>query len=576
MKLRSFFSFLIVSIIALLAVGAGAFYWLKDPTPLNLLQGGSTRVPAATIFIPKNAPMMLSILENPDKLEALGQKFAPAQEKGKIHSEFNQIKKSFLVNSGLNYSRDIQPWIGNEVTLAIAENDFDYDSSNGQQIGLLLAVESDNIERSRECIERFWQKSVTGKELVSVQYKGVKLMYRQKQIDRNITPLFSEISPTLATAIVPSGSTNQHSFVLFANHPKVLREAINNVQAANLNLSNNYQYQQALQQLKNGRIAVAFVNLSELNQTIGGQKEIGRQVKESLKNSTTNLAFTIGVKPLGLLAESILLLPEGQDLPLPLVMLESAPIKALNYIPAASPFVAASVDLNHLWDRISAKVAGNNFLSKLLNQPIADLQVNWGIDLVKDIFKSVHGEYVLALLPHPDRALPDWIFVAEKSPDLTKAIAHLDEIAASQNYSIGNFSLDNQQISAWTKLTTSTNFNRQVIKAEARGVRATVGNYEVFTSSVEAMDAVLKASELGSLAGNSEFQNAIAFLPQLNNGYLYLDWQSSREIWERGIPFLRLIELSGKPFFDHWRSLTLTSTGGDAGIQRASMFIRLN
>jgi hypothetical protein len=574
MKLRSLFSFLIIIVITLLAVSVSAFYWLKDHTPLNLLQGGTTGVPAATIFIPKNAPAMVSILENPDRLEALRQIFAPPQERGKIHAEFNQIKNSLLVNSGLNYNRDIQPWMGNEITLAIAENDFDRDSSNGQQIGLLLAVESDNIERSRECIENFWHKSASGNKIVSVQYQGVKLMYREEDINRNINPLYSGGSSKFATAIVPSNSTNQHSFVLFANHPKVLREAINNVQATNLNLDNNADYQQALQQLKNPRIAIGFVNLSTLNQGIENQKEIAKEVPETLTKAATNLAISVGVNQLGLLTESVLLSPDSQDLQLG--MLQSAPVKALSYIPAASPFAAASVDLNRLWQQISLEFAGNDFLSKLVNQPLADLKVNEGIDLVADIFNWVRGEHVLALLPRPDGILPDWIFVAEKSPDLTTAIAHLDAIAISQNYSIGSFSLDHQQISAWTRLTTSTDFDRQVIKAEARGVHATVGDYEIFTSSVEAMDEVLKASELGSLADNSDFQSVIAFLPSTNYGYLYLDWPSSREIWEQKIPFLRLIELSGKPFFDHLRSITLTSTGGEAGVRRGSAFIRLN
>jgi len=574
MKLRSFFSFIIATVIALLAVSVGAFYWLKDHTPLNLLQGGSTAVPAATIFIPKTAPAIISILENPDRLEALRQIFAPPQERGKIHAEFNQIKNSLLVNSGLKYNRDIQPWIGNEITLAITANDFDRDSSNGEQIGLLLAIESNNIERSRECIENFWQKAASGNKIVSVQYQGVKLTYKEEDINQKKTPLYSDTGSNFATAIVPSNSTNQHSFVLFTNHPKVLREAINNVQATNLNFDSNSDYQKALKQLKNPRIAIGFVNLSKLNDSIDNQKVMEKEVTENIIKPATNLAISVGVNQLGLLAESVLLSPDSQDLQLGI--LQSAPVKALSYIPAASPLAAASVDLNRLWQQISTEFADNDFLSKLVNQPLADLKVNGGIDLVADIFNWVRGEYVLALLPRPDGILPDWIFVAEKSPDLTTAIAHLDEIAISQNYSIGHFSLDNQQISAWTILTTSTDFDRQIIKAEARGVHATVGDYEIFTSSVEAMDEVLKASELGSLADNSDFQSVIAFLPSSNYGYLYLDWPSSRKIWEQKIPFLRLIELSGKPFFDHLRSITLTSTGGEAGVRRGSAFIRLN
>ncbi|HLO48779.1 MAG TPA: DUF3352 domain-containing protein [Kamptonema sp.] len=577
MKLRSFFSILIAGVLALLALSVGGFYWLTAHTPLNLLQGGPTGTPAAAIFVPKSAPAMLSMLVNPDRLEALRQVFAPPQERQRSHAEFNQIKKSLLFNTGLDYSRDIEPWLGEEITFAVTGTDFDRDRSNGKQVGILLAVASNNVERSREFLELFWQKpTVAGEDVVVEQYKGVKLTYRKAKSSSDFSPLSSGISSSFATAVVGSSSTNRDSFVLFANHPKVLREAINNVQASNLSLNNAAEYQQVFKELKQGRIAVGFANISELNDWIGTKKTVSNEEKESSTTSPATLAIALGVNRQGLLAEAVVVSPDSKDVLS--TSPQSEPVKALNYVPAASPFVAASRDLNHLWNQLSTGVGSNDVLSKLVNQPIADLKVSWGIDLAKDIFSWVRGEYALALLPRPDRSGADWIFAAEKSPDSEKAIARLDAIAQSQDYSIGNFSLNNQKISAWTRLTTSSNLDRKntAIKAEAKGVRATVGEYEIFTTSVEAMDESLKASQIGNVASNSDFQTAIAPLPQLNHGYLYLDWPSSRAVWERQIPLLRLIELSGRPFFDHLRSITLTSTGGEAGIRRGSAFIRLN
>ena len=175
----------------------------------------------------------------------------------------------------------------------------------------------------------------------------------------------------------------------------------------------------------------------------------------------------------------------------------------------------------------------------------------------------------------------DWIFAAETSADSQQAIARLDEIARSKEYSIGSFTLRNQKITAWTQLTTSPNYGsenkrKSAIETEAKGVRATVGKYEIFTTSVEAMDEALKAAETGSLIANQDFQTSIEPLPTSNDGYFYLDWPSSRGIWEKQIPLLRLIELSARPLFDHLRSLTITSTGETAGIRKATVFMRLN
>ncbi|MCC3428644.1 MAG: DUF3352 domain-containing protein, partial [Microcoleus sp. PH2017_04_SCI_O_A] len=519
MKLRSFFSFLIAGVLALLALSAGGFYWLSTKTPLNLLAGGPTTTPAAAVFVSKQSPVLVSMLVNPDRLEALRQIFASPEERSRSHAEFEQIKKSFLVNTGLDYSRDIQPWIGDEITFATTTPDFDdRELNNGKQTGFLLAVSSQNADRSQEFLTSYWQKeSRKEKTVQSEVYKGVKISYKESPITNpkkdsiwsfnSLSLPNSTLPPSFATAAIggSSDSGSNSSFVLFSNSPNVLRDAIDNVESANRNLNNSPNYQKALQQLTQGRIALGFVN---------------PQV------SPNSLAVAIGVNRRGLLAQTALV-TSGDKTAIPTL---SAPVQALQYIPSASPFTVASTDLRNFWTDLSSAVSTNAEASKLVDRAIADLQENWGVNLPQDIFNWVQGEYALAVVPSSSNT-PDWIFAAEKSADAQKAIDKLDEIARSKEYSIGNFTLRNQKITAWTQLTTSQSYDvknksKSAIETEAKGVRATVGKYEIFTTSVEAMDAALKAAETGSLVANQDFQTSIEPLPPANDGYFYLDWPS--------------------------------------------------
>ncbi len=577
MKLRSFFSFLIAGVLGLLGLSAGGFYWLTTHTPLNLLAGGPTTTPAAAVFVSKQAPLLASMLVNPDRLEALRQVFATPEERSRSHAEFEQIKKSFLASTGLDYSRDIQPWIGDEITLAVTTPDLDGDSSNGKQTGFLLAVSSQNADRSQNFLTSYWQKeSRKEKTVQSELYKGVKIYYKESPITNPPKNSFSpfnpfslpnsNLPPSFATAAI-GGSSNsgEHpSFVLFANSPNVIRDAINNVEADNLNLNNTPEYQKALQQLNQGRIALAFVNLPQ------------SATEQNPQLSLHSLAVAVGVNRRGLLAQTALV-TSRENTASPTL---SEPVQALQYIPSASPFAVASTDLRNFWTDLSSAVSTNAEVSKLVDRTIADIQQLWGVNLSQDIFDWVQGEYALAVLPNSSNSA-DWIFAAETSADSQKAIDKLDEIARSKEYSIGSFSLRNQKITAWTQLTTSQNYDKEnnrksAIETEAKGVRATVGKYEIFTTSVEAMDAALEAAATGSLFANQDFQTSIEPLPPSNDGYFYLDWPSSRAIWEKQIPLLRLIELSARPLFDHLRSLTVTSTGEVAGIRKATIFMRLN
>ncbi|MEG3974350.1 DUF3352 domain-containing protein [Microcoleus sp. herbarium8] len=576
MKLRSFFSFLIAGVLALLGLGVGGFYWLSTQTPLNLLAGGPTTTPAAAVFVSKEVPLLVSMLVNPDRLEALRQVFATPKERSLAHAEFEQIKKSLLANTDLDYTRDIQPWIGDEITLALTNPDFD-DRSKGEQTGFLLAVSSQNADRSQQFLKSYWQKqSRADKTVQSEVYKGVQLNYKKlptaKQKPAPILPFNplslpnSTLPSSFATAAIRgrSASGNNLNFVLFSHSPNILRDAINNLEAANLNLSNSPNYQKAFQQLNQGRIALAFVNLPQ------------PATEQNLPVSPNSLAVAIGVNRRGLLAQTALV-TSRENTASPTL---SEPVLALQYIPSASPFAVASTDLKNFWADLSSMVSANAEVSKLVDRAIADLQESWSVNLPQDIFNWVQGEYALAVVPSSSNSA-DWVFVTETSADALQAIDKLDEIARSKEYSIGSFTLRNQKITAWTQLTTSSNNGNEnkrqsAIVTEAKGVRATVGKYEIFTTSVEAMDAALKAAETGSLVANQDFQISIEPLPPANDGYFYLDWPSIRSIWEKQIPLLRLIELSARPLFDHLRSLTVTSTGEVAGIRKATIFMRLN
>jgi hypothetical protein len=405
--------------LALLGLGAGGFYWLTTHTPLNLLAGGPTTTPAAAVFVSKQTPLLASMLVNPDRLEALRQVFASPEERSRSHAEFEQIKKSLLANTGLDYTRDIEPWIGDEITLAVIDIDSDGDSNNGKQSGFLLAVASKNVDRSQKFLDSYWRKqSRADKTVQSEIYKAVQINYKQVPIaNKKTSPIspFNPLSlqkatlpPSFATAAIggSSDSGNNLSFVLLANSPNVIRDAVNNVEKANLNLNNSPNYQKAFQQLTQGRIALAFVNLPQ------------SQTEQNPQISLNSLAVAVGVNRRGLLAETALV-TSRENTASPTL---SEPVKALQYIPSASPFAVASTDLRNFWADLSSAVSTNAEVSKLVDRTFADIQQVWGVNLQQDIFNWVQGEYALGLLPNSSNSA-DWIFAAEKSADSQKAIS---------------------------------------------------------------------------------------------------------------------------------------------------------
>ncbi|AMW27908.1 MULTISPECIES: DUF3352 domain-containing protein [Arthrospira] len=557
MKLKSFFILLGIATATLLLVGVSFFLTLLGETPLSLLKANAKTIPTATVFVPKNAPFTASLLVNPDRLEAFRQVLAEPKQRQRSHQEFNRFKKILLGNTGLNYKRDIKPWLGGEITLSLIAADIDRDSSNDKQPGYLLALTSQNPQQSQEFLELFWQRqAVSGVMVTSETYRGVSITYRQRES--------VELAPTLATAVLSD------RFILFANYPKVLREAINNFQVSTLNLANSQTYQKAIAALDSSQIGLVFLNLGNWELTPDEINALPIQ---------PSLALGLTLNPQGLLADTAIIATTSEEFEPPLL---SEPPKALNYISANSPLVVTGRDLNDLWAQTSGTIGSNETLGGVLTRARVSIQESWGVDLPEDIFNWVTEEYALALVPHPIGDRNDWVFVAKRTPLAATAIEALDAIATERGYSVGSFVLGDYTLWAWTQLKTvpiksknKTSPKKQVIEAEAMGVHATVGDYEIFTTSVEAMDAAIHRVETGNILTNPEFSNSIKLLSGKNDGYFYIDWDVSRPILRQQMPLLRLVELSAQPFFNHLRSLTISARGRENGVQKATVFAHL-
>ncbi|QKQ73098.1 DUF3352 domain-containing protein [Nostoc sp. TCL240-02] len=546
---RSFIGFIVAGAIALLIAIAG-IYWFFAKSPANLI--ASTSQPGAAIFVSKLSPVMVSLLANPERLQALDRE-----------EELSKLKTSLFAKSGIDYKQDVQPWLGNEITLAIATLDIDRDSENGQQPGYLLALATKQPEKSREFVELLFSKrALSGATLAVEEYKGVKLISDNSQPEKDL----------LSGAVVGEG------FVLFANNPKVLKDAINNVQAPDLNLTSSPEYQKATKELPKGGLAVAFLNLPVV------AKWQGLELSEQLYNSEI---ISLALNPKGLLAETTFL--TSSEILTPSAPL-SKPVGALQYVPASAGLAISGSNLSNLgesdlaklWRQATASIygSGEDVVSRLA-KPLVDAQKGWGINLPEDIFSWVQGEYAIALLPEKEQTTPHWIFVVEKSESVESGVARLDAIASSNGLSINLLTIDKQKISAWTELSTAAKKSDAKegasfsIETKVRGLHTTLGNYEIFTSDLETMDKILTIKD-NSLIDNPNFQDSIAAIPLPNQGYIYLDWTKSQNLLERQVPILKLAEVLGKPFFDNLRSLTVSSYGTDTRSLKGGVFFQLN
>ncbi|NJN62596.1 MAG: DUF3352 domain-containing protein [Coleofasciculaceae cyanobacterium RL_1_1] len=562
---KSPLSIVLALILALTTVWS--VYWFTTQSAISLLNGVDRQVPEAAVLVSKDAPLMVSLLTEPERLQKLRRLRTGLRRRSRVQAEFTAIEQSLLADTELTYERDIQPWLGGEVTIAITAIDRDRDPKNGNQPGYLVALSIDDAKRSREFLDAYWlNKAVSGREIKTEVYNGVqtiysKRTYRPKELTpRDFNPFAKANAGEWASAIVGS------RFVLFANDPEVLRQAINNVQVPELNLKSSEAYQTALTELTDRRIGLVVANLAALD----------NDNLTTASNLPRTVAAAIALDRHGLILDT--LWNDAADRPdtAPALMM---PPQALSYIPQDAAIALTGTDLTQRWSQIQAILSAGGSLTQTLSQAVTKAENTWGISLSDNIFNWTQGEFALGLLPGEAGKPADWVFVTQANDQAEAAIAQLDQLASERGYTAGAFSLRDQgRVFAWTKLKPTMNVAnsgpRLRLEPDVLGVHGSLEGYEIMASSITAIDAAFSAPFDGSVRQQEGFAIGRSLLGEVNDGYLYLDWETGKATLERQFPVLRLAELFGRPVFDRLQSVATSTYGREGNINRAQAIVR--
>lgn len=102
-----------LGVIGAIAVGGGVVYWL-----LNQRQLGGGELPVGVQVIPQDAFMTLSFSTRDDQWRQLRRLGTP-ESQAMLDQRLTEWRDRLLTANGLNYEEDVQPWVGDEITVAL-------------------------------------------------------------------------------------------------------------------------------------------------------------------------------------------------------------------------------------------------------------------------------------------------------------------------------------------------------------------------------------------------------------------------------------------------------------------------
>lgn len=571
MKVRTFFSALAVVVVLLLAVGIGGFWSISSRSPLGLLRQGGQSVPEASLFVPRQAPLMASFLAAPHRLVDLWQFLAAPQVRSQTQAEIERLERSLLAGTGLSYEKDIRPWLGQEITFALTSSDLDEDSENGQQPGYLLALSCRSRDLAQETLELYWQqRAIAGDNLVFEQFAGSQLISA-----RPVKPT-PEIATADANFLAQASALVGSHFVLLANSADVLKQALTTAQTPTLSLYRDTDFQLALNQLPEGRVGMVFANVPQSLRWLGVAPKT-RPLTQGL-GSADNLfdraVLSLQLNRQGLLAEAALLGAPGHSFSS--FVSQSPTLTAAHFLPEGAPLAVAGRDLAHFWSTASNLLIQYGVSRRDLStfswhraSPALDVAflTNW-----------VQAGYALGLIEAPGNGV-DWALAAEHTSLTKDALKQLDQLAQQQRLSIGPVELGEHVLTAWSKLSVvDKNIDPRHgsihVKTDVTGLRTQVSDYELLTTSITAINRLLQNE--ASLVDTQLWTAATAPLAQPNIGYFYVDWPRLAPSLRNQLPWLRLLETTGQPLLRHVKAVAATGYSSTPQIRRGAISLYLS
>ena len=561
MKFRTFIRPLAIVAGLVLVVGLGLLGRLTLNTPLYLIERGGQAQPLALQFVPKQSPVVASVLVRPDRLATLWEYLAaPALRQGARRDQEN-IEQVLLANTGLSYSRDIQPWLGEEITAALVTPDLDQDPSNGATPGYLVALVCRDSQAAQTALELYWQnRAIAGESLTFEEFSGSRLIYARPRPQR---PLGQ--AGELATALVAN------RFVLAANHPDVLRQALNAAQSGELNLQGDRRYKTALRELPQPRVGLLAVNLPGLGQWLHAPEAPAALALNQLDATDDRVDWGLMSWQLtrqGLVGHTALLAAQGHRLH-PQAPGEEDWAAIAPYLPDSLAVTAVGTDLAALAQRLTPLLA---LVAPTANPlPLDGLDAVLGPGATDILTAGVNRAYGLGLAA-PTTDTPDWLVIAPQSTTLTASLDALTTLVQQQGLGVGSLDLGGTPAVAWTRLSLPTGRGQQPLQVvtEVAGMRAQIDRYEVLAASPATLGRVLSA------AGASRRPAWWPQAPGPSTGYIHIDWPQIQAFTAARLPQWRLWGQAAQPALRHLRQITLVSGDRQASMQTGRVVVELS
>ncbi|MBP0003835.1 MAG: DUF3352 domain-containing protein [Cyanobacteria bacterium SBC] len=498
-KLRKSPPWRVLGVAALLVFGGGISYWVLARKPSENAAVVGSRL------VPQDALMAVSVSTAPDRWQQLDRYGTPDSQK-LFQDRLTQLQDRLLKESGYNYRADIQPWVGDRITVALLPPspitpDRPTEADKIQvDFATVFVLPVKNLNRARQLANG----EETAPAWTERTYKGITIRERESDemhysmalVDRNFVVVTTD--PVAIDRAIDAYKQNAS----IASMPGYNRAW------SNLNVANPFIY--------------AFVNVPAALESAAETSTRSIDVEALANVETQGIATAVTLENDGIRLQSLSWLDSDSQTTFDVE--GNSPPTTIDRLPAETQLAIAGSNLNRIWQ---------DYLQNAQANPLLPLDVGWlrtalqqtvGIDLDSELLSWMTGEFAFAIVPtldEEDVMFPQALVLMVQVGDRNAAESFFRKLdrAVAEKY---EFNIEEREVEGFPVVHWDT--RRKGLDVS----HGWVDNGVAFFSVGVPVTSRLLPQPSESLARTSLFQEVVPRQPDPSNGLFFVNLTDSQ------------------------------------------------
>ena len=539
--------FLIPAVASALVVAGGVatYLYLKGGPSGDISDAlGSAKL------VPDEAMMTAYISTDPETWSKL-EEFGTPETQKLLAKNLEDFKKDLTKNSNISYEKDLKPWLGGVMFAVLPPNPTQpaqNKSKSASEPNVLMVVGVKDKLAALDFSKKIKsQKDVKTKE---IDYKGEKIT---ETIENKGEPSYSAILND-RLVFAPNKQTVQQAIDTYKGEASFAsKPGADKIFTQNVNLENT------LLQVYLPDYADTVKQLIATNPS----SQIPPQTLEQLKQ-VKSMVGGIGIDDAGIRMKAT----ANLDPQITRFQYPNTPSNLIDLFPVNTIVSANGKGLKDLWSAFVKQSQDNPELKQALQQTRSQLE-SVKIDLDKDIFGWMDGEFALALVPANQGVLANTGFggaLVFDTSDRKTAQATLDKInKIAQNQlpiTIGKGKVGDKDVTQW-----------EIPRQGALVTQGWLDDDTVFMAVGDSVAQAIATPKGESLKNSDNFKAIAGSLQQPNSGYFYLNMNQSMSIANRFAG--QLITPEAKAVLSSIRGMGMTAKSPDKATSELEFLLAL-